>query len=466
MDTRTMIVPGILALLVSVIALGRASMDEQTSSTSHDTQKVTRPREEFENLAIKKVRGEMPEILRGVWLQFPIYRVEVTVDPQGNVTDVYPLYGNSLLAEAALAAATKWKFPPQRVNGKPAQVVSAVNVEFQNLDEQRRQGLLEIAKQELQRHPELAANYYNVGFAHQIRQQYKEAAEYFQKTIEKAPDSPVAHAALGDAYYGLNQYEKALDCFRRATALKRDYFEPYQKIGWCYTKLEREDDAVNVLLQAAEQAKSADDRVGVYWNLVSRYESLGKKEEAAEAQMQVAKYAARYSLVTKRSAIDASGEAFSAAVKYERVGEKQKALAAYRLAMEIDPLSEPGLLARIMVAGYLRRNNRPDQATALLEAMVRMTDEAIRDYASRKNEEGLGNAYYWRGSAKRDLGEFAAAVEDLRKAIKYKPGWGKAHLELAYAYLGMGDLKSARKEYEAAGIVDAVFVRKLKRQAK
>ena len=466
MDSRITMWPGILALLISIIPLGHASMTEHRSSTSQEPEKITKPREEFENLAIKKVRGEMPEILRGAWLEFPIYRVEVTVDSQGNVTDAYPLYGNSLLVEAAVMAARKWKFPPQRINGMPARVLSAVNVEFQNLEEQKRQGLLEIAKQELQRQQESAANYYNVGFAYQMQQQYKEASEYFQRTIEKAPDWPVAHAALGDAYYGLDQYEKALDCFRRAVALKGDYFEPYQKIGWCYTRLKREDDAVNALLKAAERAKSADDKVGVYRNLVSRYESLGKNIEATDAQMQVARNAVRCSAVAKRSTFDPSKEAFLAAVDYEKLGERGKALAAYRLAMEADPLTEPGLLARIMVAGYLRRSNKLDQATALLNEMVRLTDEAIRNYELSKNEEGLGNAYYWRGSAKRELGESAAAIGDLQKAVKYKPGWGKARLELAYAYLEVGDLKSARREYQNSGIVDEGFVRKLESRTK
>jgi tetratricopeptide (TPR) repeat protein len=215
------------------------------------------------------------------------------------------------------------------------------------------------------------------------------------------------------------------------------------------------------LLQAADQAKSADDKVGVYRNLVTRYESLGTKEEAAAAQMEVARYAARCSVVVKHSTLDPSKEAFLAAVKYERLGEKEKTMAAYRLAMEIDPLSEPGLLARIMVAGYLRRSGQQNEATALLNEMVRLTEEAIRDYESGKNDEGLGNAYYWRGSARRELGQFDSAVDDLRKAIKYKPGWGKAHLELAYAYLDLGDVKSARTEYQRSGIVDEVFVRKL-----
>ena len=54
MDRRITMWPGILALLISMIALGRASMDEHRSSTSQEPEKITKPREEFEKLAIKE----------------------------------------------------------------------------------------------------------------------------------------------------------------------------------------------------------------------------------------------------------------------------------------------------------------------------------------------------------------------------------------------------------------------------
>jgi len=412
-------------------------------------------------LAINKVRGEAPEILKGVWLDVPIYRVEVTVDAQGDVTDVYPLYGNSLLAEAALAAAGKWRFPPQQVNGMPGQVLSAVNVEFENPTEQRRHRLVEVAKQELQQRPDLAVSYYNAGFAYQFDHQFKEATDYFQQAISKAPDWPVTYVALGRAYRSLDQADKSLDCFLRATTLKADYYEAYEGCGLIYTRLKRDEDALRSFLQSSEAAKSVRDKLWASRNLVTCYEALGRKEQAADAQMQVAKQAARYSAVTRRTAIDAAEEAFLAGVKYDRVDDSTNAQAAFRLAMEIDPLSEPGLLSRIMVAGHLRTQNKLDLSTGLLKEMVNIADEAIRDYAAKKNKYGLGCAYYWRGSARRDLGQLHEGIEDLRKAVKYRPDWGEAHLRLAYAYKSAGDLRSARKEYRASRIVDESLAREI-----
>jgi tetratricopeptide (TPR) repeat protein len=422
---------------------------------------VTKPREEFESLAINKVRGEAPEILRGVWLDVPIYRVEVTVDAQGNVTDVYPLYGNSLLAEAALAAAGKWRFPPQHVNGMPGEVLSAVNVEFENPTEQRRHRLVEVAMQELQQRPDLAVSYYNAGFAYQFDHQFKEATDYFQQAISKAPDWAVAYVALGRAYRALDQADKALHCFLRATTLKTNYYEAFEGCGLIYTRLKRDQDALRSFLQSVEAAKSVRDKLWASRNLVTCYETLGQKKEAADAQMQVARQAARYSAVTRRTAIDTAEEAFLAGAKYGGVDDSTNAQAAFRLAMEIDPLSEPGLLARIMVAGHLRSQNKLDLSTALLKEMVNIANEAIRDYAANKNKYGLGCAYYWRGHALRDLGQLHAGIADLRKAVKYRPDWGEAHLRLAYAYVKVGDLRSAGKEYRISRIVDEYLAREI-----
>jgi tetratricopeptide (TPR) repeat protein len=466
MRRKNVIETGMLTLLLAVTALGRASMYEHTEIMSEGPQRVTRPWEEFEKLAIRKVQGEAPELLRGVWLDRRIYRVEVTVGVDGDIIETYPLAGDALLAEAALVAAKQWKFPPQIVNGKPVHLVSAVNVEFRSLEPPTKPARIEIAKQDLQAHPDNPRGYYNLGFAYLMGKQYKEACSYFQQAVERAPAWPVAYAALGDAYYGSDQYEEAIRCFHRATTLKQDYFESYKKTGWCYVRLGRELDAVIAFRQAAERAKSADDKVGVYRNLVSSYEALGKNEEAASAQMQVASHAARYCSVAKHPPFDTTKEAFLAAVKYERLRETDKALAAYRLAMDIDPLTEPALLARITVAEYLRRENELDQATRLLEGMVQLANGAIRDYGSSKDDYGLGSAYYWRGSARRDLGQLQLALEDLVKAVRYRPEWGEAHLRLAYLHLQLGNARSARKEYQTSGIIDEKLARQLANQNK
>jgi hypothetical protein len=85
MRSRIMIGTGMLTALLGGIALGRASMDDKISSTSQQLPTVTKPREEFEKLATKRVTGEMPDSLKGVWLDvglYPAHLIALEVKPK------------------------------------------------------------------------------------------------------------------------------------------------------------------------------------------------------------------------------------------------------------------------------------------------------------------------------------------------------------------------------------------------
>jgi TonB family protein len=54
-----------------------------------------------------------------------VVKLEVTVDPDGKVTDVKPLSGNGMLPTAAQDAVRKWKFAPG-----PATTVVDLDINF------------------------------------------------------------------------------------------------------------------------------------------------------------------------------------------------------------------------------------------------------------------------------------------------------------------------------------------------
>ena len=58
-----------------------------------------------------RVAPVYPEVAKRMRISGEV-RLEVTVDPAGNVTNVKPLAGNSLLSSAAEDAVRKWKFEP------------------------------------------------------------------------------------------------------------------------------------------------------------------------------------------------------------------------------------------------------------------------------------------------------------------------------------------------------------------
>lgn len=59
-----------------------------------------------------------------------VVQLEVTIAEDGKVLEVRTLGGNAVLAEAARAAVTNWKYHPLLVRGRPVKVITRVDIEF------------------------------------------------------------------------------------------------------------------------------------------------------------------------------------------------------------------------------------------------------------------------------------------------------------------------------------------------
>jgi TonB family protein len=78
-----------------------------------------------ERAARSKVSPVYPEIAKRMKIGGEV-RVAVTVDPQGKVTDVKPVSGNSVLSAAAQDAVRKWRFEPG-----PSSTTFTLGIEFE-----------------------------------------------------------------------------------------------------------------------------------------------------------------------------------------------------------------------------------------------------------------------------------------------------------------------------------------------
>jgi len=78
---------------------------------------------------IKTQKATYPDEAREKQLQGQVM-VKVLVSETGDVDSVEVLSGDPILAKAAVAAATKWKFKPFIKNGKPVQVFAKVPFDF------------------------------------------------------------------------------------------------------------------------------------------------------------------------------------------------------------------------------------------------------------------------------------------------------------------------------------------------
>jgi TonB family protein len=78
---------------------------------------------------IRKVDPVYPEEARSVQLSGKVI-LSVTVDEEGNVSDIKATNGHPLLDKAATAAVSQWKYSPTLLNGEPVPVITTVTVIF------------------------------------------------------------------------------------------------------------------------------------------------------------------------------------------------------------------------------------------------------------------------------------------------------------------------------------------------
>ena|SRR5690242_15421551 len=53
-----------------------------------------------------------------------------TIDRQGNVIQIKPVYGDPLLMQAAIDAVKQWKYKPYMLNGEPVEVETTFKIRF------------------------------------------------------------------------------------------------------------------------------------------------------------------------------------------------------------------------------------------------------------------------------------------------------------------------------------------------
>ena len=82
-----------------------------------------------ESKLIRRVEPTYPELAKRARVQGKVVLV-VTVDEEGNVTDIRVTSGHPLLDEAAVSAVKQWKYSPTLLNGEPVPVIANVTVFF------------------------------------------------------------------------------------------------------------------------------------------------------------------------------------------------------------------------------------------------------------------------------------------------------------------------------------------------
>jgi TonB family protein len=254
--------------------------------------------------------------------------VQVIIDEKGEVTSARGVSGNSLLNEAAEAAALKARFSPAKFSPDPARVFGVITYDFPrpskgipavvpptvrpdengmatapnagashpNSDTPVSSGTNSAA---LSVAPSLASSedaghFYTQGLSRLMAGRYTEAVAALRQAVDRNPEDALAYTKLGLAYSGLHQNKETIAVLKLAIRLKAQVVdaEAYYRLGEAYAALTKHSEAVGAFKQVMSiiraQALEPDESKysgfptfpDLHYDLALAYHNLGRYGDA------------------------------------------------------------------------------------------------------------------------------------------------------------------------------------------
>jgi tetratricopeptide (TPR) repeat protein len=273
-------------------------------------------------------------------------------------------------------------------------------------------GFAEVAK----RAPSFAEAHFNLGLVREEQGRLEEAITSFHKAVALKPRLHGANLFLGVAHYKLNHYDQALSAVRKETEVYPKDASAWMWLGVIELAKDQPEEAAAALDKAAQLAPDNTDILyhrGQAHLLVSRnsYERMFKEDPKSWRVHEVL------------GQIDSDGERYN------------DAIAEYLEAIKLAP-TQPGLHEEL--GAVYRRAMKAAEADAALQAELEINPHnALARYekgvlamergdgakgkelieAAVSEKPGLPHAEYNLGRAEKLLGDDAAAVAHLERAI-------------------------------------------------
>jgi len=224
--------------------------------------------------------------------------------------------------------------------------------------------------------------------------QYGQAAGYLQKAAEVARGQEAfqLRLAVAETLEKGQRHDDAEAAFRRLVADSNSSVPALLALDQYLRRRDRTQEAIDVLSKAVEQ--TPDARVAqVYYALASDYDALGRADEAVAALRKAVDVAQPDELPRLRRAI---------AQTLDKAGQLEAAEAEYRQLVADSPTDQRAVF---LLASFLRRQDRFDEAVAVLEKGIE---------AAGKNAAPL---YYALANYYDAQGRYDDAVATLKKAL-------------------------------------------------
>jgi tetratricopeptide (TPR) repeat protein len=226
------------------------------------------------------------------------------------------------------------------------------------------------------------------------------ALDAFEQAVKKDPNFALGWSAAGEVHFGLHEQEQGIEEMKRALALAPKQRLFYVSLATAFKFMKREEDALKVWQQLQEVYPDDPDarkNVGLLLSDLRRYQEAVAQLEAAMNDP------------------DGWKLLFELGSDYARLGQKDKAIAAFQRALEHDSSSDSlNLIAYILTGENM------------------MLDEALR-YGQRAVLERESETYH--------ISLQHLTYEDLRTM----PGLGGDWDTLGWTHFKMGHIAPAQK---------------------
>ncbi len=278
-----------------------------------------------------------------------------------------------------------------------------------------------------------ALTQYFLGLIRYKQNRYEDARVALTESTKLDSTMPEAHVSLGEALDKLDRRAEAVAEYREAARLKPNYFDAWFNLGVTYYEQEKYDDSITAYREAIRVNNANGE---AYANLADAYRQMKRYGEANGT----------YSIAATFIKDDA--ELFSNwGFCLGKVDKWDVAITTLNkaIALSADHIDYTNLgWAYYNSAQNDRRAKRVAEMqpklqrakTALLKAV-----EIRRDFAPANLNLGI---------TLNDLGEYAAAVEVLKRANDSRKNWLFAINELGIAYRKTNDFENAVKQFEKA----------------
>jgi tetratricopeptide (TPR) repeat protein len=278
--------------------------------------------------------------------------------------------------------------------------------------------------------------YNNRGLAYAMLGQMEEALQDLGKAIELEPDNALFYNNQGFAYERswrlrgelerrreLWRLQEAVQSLNKAMAMDPECARAYYNRAATYHAQQQWDRALDDLDRAIE----IEPLAGFYFGRADIHSNLGNNEQADEDYSKAIELS-RDAMTQARSLYN------RALIRYNHLGEHEKALADFDQAIKLDPGFAMAYRARGAVYWEQER-----------------WEEAARDYSKAiELEPSNAGAYWGRGDVYTQLGKLEEALQDYNKAIELKPDDFGAYLKRGNTYYRLGQFEMALPDYSKA----------------